>query len=171
MKDSVCATVCSWTKVISLSQAKNSLDGLVWLMICFIEKILVLWLMWYFTSAADCFIWGCRGISILNSLKEVEKMMNSAFFRHCVSIILRDRPDPWQRCLTNEQHTSFEAPLWNSVGKSFSSLLLMALAVSLAICFSATDNIKLDSFFLMQHQDCFCALFYLMYRLLAKAVP
>lgn len=124
-----------------------------------LKKILVLWLMLYFTSAADHFIWSCRGISIPNSLKELGKMINSAIFRHCASIILMDSPDPWQRFLTNKQHKSFEALLWNSAGKSFSSSLLMVLAVSFAICFPATDNIKLHAFFLMQPQDWFWAQF------------
>lgn len=131
------------------------------------EKILVLWLMLYFTNADDYFIWSWRGISILNSLEELGKMIVSLFLG-IVSVILMDSPDPWQKFLTNKEHTSFEALLWNLAGNFFSLSLVMVLAVSLTICFPARDNIKLHAFYLVQPQDWFQAQFYLMYLLIVS---
>lgn len=72
-----------------------------------------------------------------NSIKEVGKI-NSASFNHCFSVTLGSSEVP-----KSKQHMSIETLLWNSAGKSFALLLLAVLAVSLAVCFPAADNIEL----------------------------
>lgn len=87
-----------------------------------------------------------------NSIKEVGKMIHSASFKHCVSITLMGSSEVPK----NKQHMSTETLLWSSAGKSFALSLLAVLAVSLAVCFPAADNIQLHLFSsLCSHWDDF----------------